>query len=142
MNAAGAAKPMRKLRQAFLVPMMTLPATTSQDLGVIDFPNSGPAAAQADFIRGVLLLHNFQYPRAAAAFQAAQQAAPDFALAYWGEAMTCNHGLSPYLTFESASSSCLRLRPIVRPTLRTTSSLRPRLRGMTTGLERPALVMM
>jgi hypothetical protein len=68
-------------------------AAAEQDLGVIEFPNSGPEAAQADFIRGVLLLHNFQYVQAAEAFRAAQKLAPDFALAYWGEAMIHNHGL-------------------------------------------------
>lgn len=50
-------------------------------LGEIDFPNSGNAAAQAPFIRGVKLLHNFEYPEALASFREAQKADPDFALA-------------------------------------------------------------
>jgi len=62
-------------------------------LGEISFPNSGNAAAQAPFLRGVKLLHNFEYGAAAASFQAAQKADPNFALAYWGEAMAYNHGL-------------------------------------------------
>ena len=61
------------------------------DLGKIDFPNSGPAAAQKHFIEGVLLLHSFEYDHARRAFQKASQMAPDFALAYWGEAMTYDH---------------------------------------------------
>jgi tetratricopeptide (TPR) repeat protein len=62
-----------------------------EGLGHIDFPNSGPAAAQEAFVRGVLLLHSFEYEDAAEAFREAQKVAPDFALAYWGEAMTNCH---------------------------------------------------
>lgn len=60
-------------------------------LGTIDFPTSGPPAAQAAFVEGVLYLHSFEYDAAVAAFRRAQALAPDFAMAYWGEAMTCNH---------------------------------------------------
>jgi tetratricopeptide (TPR) repeat protein len=63
------------------------------DLGSIDFPNSGSAEAQADFLRGVLLLHSFEYEDARNSFLRAQETDPDFALAYWGEAMTFNHPL-------------------------------------------------
>src|SRR5688572_15457079 len=60
-------------------------------LGRIDFPNSGPPAAQAAFLSGVLSLHSFEYDDAAEAFREAQAAAPQFALAYWGEALTHSH---------------------------------------------------
>jgi len=60
----------------------------SEGLGMVSFPNSGQAAAQPPFLRGVLLLHNFEYEDAATAFRAAQAVDPDFALAYWGEALT------------------------------------------------------
>jgi len=62
-------------------------------LGHISFPNSGSAAAQPAFIRGVLLLHSFEYDDAIAAFREAQQVDPGFALAYWGEAMCYNQPL-------------------------------------------------
>lgn len=62
-------------------------------LGSLSFPNSGSAQAQEPFLRGVLLLHSFEFEPAAEAFRAAQQADEDFALAYWGEAMTYNHPL-------------------------------------------------
>jgi len=62
-------------------------------LGSVSFPNSGSASAQASFIRGVLLLHSFEYDDAAKEFAAARQADPAFALAYWGDAMTRTHGL-------------------------------------------------
>ncbi|MGD9560756.1 MAG: tetratricopeptide repeat protein [Pyrinomonadaceae bacterium] len=66
-------------------------STGPVDLGKISFPTSGPAEAQKHFIEGVLLLHSFEYDRARRAFQEASKLAPDFALAYWGEAMTHDH---------------------------------------------------
>jgi tetratricopeptide (TPR) repeat protein len=62
-------------------------------LGTVAFPNSGAAAAQTPFLTGVKALHSFQFDVAADAFRAAQEADPDFALAYWGEAMSFNHPL-------------------------------------------------
>lgn len=86
---AGAAAALTVVMFALALP---LPASTQDAiLGRTDFPNSGPPEAQAPFLDGVLLLHSFEYDRAADAFRAAQRVAPDFALAYWGEAMTHNH---------------------------------------------------
>ncbi|MEO7538994.1 MAG: tetratricopeptide repeat protein [Pyrinomonadaceae bacterium] len=65
----------------------------NESLGEISFPTSGPAEAQKHFIRGVLLLHSFEYGRAKASFAEASSLAPDFAMAYWGEAMTYNHSI-------------------------------------------------
>ena len=62
-------------------------------LGKVDFPNSGARAAQPEFIRGVLYLHSFEYDPAAVAFRKAQSIDPDFAMAYWGEAMANHHSL-------------------------------------------------
>ena len=62
-------------------------------LGEIDFPNSGAAEAQKDFIEGVLYMHNFEYDEAQAAFERARKIDKNFAMAYWGEAMTYNHPL-------------------------------------------------
>ena len=50
-------------------------------------------AAKASFLRGLALLHNFEYDFAAREFRKAQEADPDFVMAYWGEAMTHNHPL-------------------------------------------------
>jgi len=63
-------------------------AAQTPHLGAIDFPTSGAPAAQASFIRGVLLLHSFEYRDAAQAFRDAQRIDRRFALAYWGEALT------------------------------------------------------
>ncbi len=49
--------------------------------------------AKAPFLRGLALLHNFEYAFAAKEFRKAQEADPDFVMAYWGEAMTHNHPL-------------------------------------------------
>lgn len=70
-----------------------MPMPVGDKLGEIEFSNSGNAAAQAPFLRGVKLLHNFEYDEAIDSFQAAEKADPGFALAYWGEAMAHNYTL-------------------------------------------------
>lgn len=70
------------------------PPTSADALGQLSFPTSTRSkAAQAQFERGLLLLHLYEYPDAAKAFQAAQQLDPAFAMAYWGEALTYTHAL-------------------------------------------------
>lgn len=69
-----------------------LPAASVPGLGALSMPTSARSdSAQHAFVRGVLLLHLFEYDRAARAFRAAQAIEPSFALAYWGEAMTATH---------------------------------------------------
>lgn len=62
-------------------------------VGFVRVANEGNAATQPHFQRGLALLHNFEYPAALEAFQAAQKADPGFVLAHWGEAMAHNHPL-------------------------------------------------
>ena len=69
------------------------PAPAKGRFGTVAFANSGAASAQPAFLHGLALLHNFQYEDAASAFQEAQRRDPGFAMAYWGEAMTLNHGI-------------------------------------------------
>lgn len=77
-----------------LLPLLCAGASVAQQTyGEVTFVNSGPAAAQADFLHGLAQLHNFEYDDAAEHFRKAQQIAPDFAMAFWGEAMTKNHAL-------------------------------------------------
>ena len=65
-----------------------------EGLGTLDFPTSTRVpAAQTAFVRGLLLLHLYEYPRAEKAFQEAEKLDPDLALAYWGEALTSTHAL-------------------------------------------------
>jgi tetratricopeptide (TPR) repeat protein len=68
-------------------------SASPQPVGEVSFENSGAAAAQAEFLRGLAQLHNFEYDDAALHFRQAQKIDPDFAMAYWGEAMTKNHGV-------------------------------------------------
>lgn len=79
--------------RGILVGLGVVLATAGQTprLGTIDFPNSGAAAAQPPFLRGVLLLHSFEYGAAAAAFHQAERIDPSFAMAFWGEALTYTH---------------------------------------------------
>ena len=90
---------------------MPVGATDVVDLGSIDFPNSGSKEAQGAFYRGVLLLHSFEYVDAREEFQAAQAIDSDFALAYWGEAMTHNHPLWRQQDLEAARTALERLAP-------------------------------
>ena len=60
----------------------------SSQLGQLSFPTSQSGPSQAAFVRGVLYLHNFEYDEAILAFRQAQQLSPDFAMAYWGEALS------------------------------------------------------
>jgi len=91
-------------------PGAATPATPAT-LGDIRFPNSGAPAAQPAFIRGVLLLHSFEFEDAAEAFREAQHIDPGFALAYWGEAMTYNHPLWREQDRDAALAALGRLAP-------------------------------
>ncbi len=100
------------MRRLSVLLLLLLPSTlSSQTLGKIDFPNSGNPAAQAPFLKGVLLLHSFEYEDAAASFKQAQQADPDFALAYWGEALTYTHPLWNQKDSVAAKAALGRLAP-------------------------------
>jgi tetratricopeptide (TPR) repeat protein len=97
---------------AALVLTVSIPLTAqTQKLGSVSFPNSGSRAAQRPFIRGVLLLHSFEYEDAAAAFREAQRADPGFALAYWGEAMTQTHPVWNEQNLDAARAILDRLGP-------------------------------
>ena len=85
--------------------------TNTSSLGEIDFPTSGSPEAQQPFLRGVLLLHNFEYDDAQAAFRRAQELDPDFAMAYWGEAMTMTHPLWGEQDVQQALKILRRLAP-------------------------------
>ena len=67
--------------------------------------------ANQRFLRGLALLHNFEYSRAAAAFREAQAADPDFVMAYWGEAMTHNHPLWEEQDRTAALAALAKLAP-------------------------------
>src|SRR5687768_3093069 len=89
----------------------TTRASNPVDLGKIDFPTSGPGDAHKHFIDGVLLLHSFEYARARRSFAEASRIAPDFAMGYWGEAMTPDHRIWGEQDRSSALSVLNRLAP-------------------------------
>jgi len=91
--------------------LVRVAAAQTPHLGTIDFPNSGAAAAQAPFIRGVLLLHSFEYGPAAAAFQEAERLDPGFAMAYWGEALTYTHPVWDQQDVDAGRAALQRLAP-------------------------------
>jgi tetratricopeptide (TPR) repeat protein len=86
-------------------------AAQAPSLGRISFPNSGSPAAQPAFVRGVLLMHSFEYDDAIAAFREAERIDPSFALAYWGEAMAYNQPLWYNENVEKARAALNRLAP-------------------------------
>lgn len=86
----------------------------AQALGSISFPTTGAAAAQPYFIEGVKELHSFQFDEAAAAFQKAEQLDPNFAMAYWGEAMSHNHPLWSEVDVPGAKAALEKFTPAMQ----------------------------
>src|ERR1041384_1349541 len=84
----------RLLISVVVVAVLGLNATAQESqLGRVEFPTSGSAKAQALFLRGLAALHSFWYEEALDAFRESTKVEPDFAMGYWGEAMTYNHPL-------------------------------------------------
>jgi tetratricopeptide (TPR) repeat protein len=72
----------------FLVVVVTLPVLAQQDkLGKVTFPTSCDARVQAQFERGVAMLHSYWFTEARKAFDAVVQQDPHCAIAYWGLAV-------------------------------------------------------
>ena len=71
--------------------IFSIASVAQSDVGQVAFANSGSPAAQQPFLHGLALMHSFEYPSAAQDFRKAEAIDPNFAMAYWGEAMTSNH---------------------------------------------------
>jgi tetratricopeptide (TPR) repeat protein len=103
------------LRIVFLFAVFILLASpqlrAQSTVGDVSFANSGAPAVQKDFLRGLAQLHNFEYDDAAAAFRRAEEADPDFAMAYWGEAMTSNHPIWEEQNRRAARNALQKLAP-------------------------------
>ncbi|HEX5410147.1 MAG TPA: hypothetical protein VFW89_10290 [Gemmatimonadaceae bacterium] len=101
---------------------------TIQGLGSIAFPVvSHSSAADTQFVRGVLLLHLFEYDEAAAAFRHAERIDPAMAMAYWGEAMTYTHPVWDEQDLPAARAALAKLAPTA--TAREAMAVTPRERG-------------
>jgi hypothetical protein len=92
-----------------LFPAFAVPASAQSEVGEVAFANSGPLEAQEPFLRGLALLHNFEYPDAAEQFRKAEAVDPDFAMASWGEAMTFTHPVWMQQDLEAARAALGRL---------------------------------
>ncbi len=94
------------------IPVSAILAETIPGLGTATFPTSThSAAAQKDFMHGLLLLHLFEYPRAVMWFVAAEKADPNFAMAYWGEAMTYNHPVWNQVNVQAGRAALAKFGP-------------------------------
>lgn len=68
-------------------------ASASEQLGHVNFPNSCKAEAQPALLKGLALLHSFQYQESESAFRAAADLDGNCAMAHWGKAMALYHQL-------------------------------------------------
>jgi tetratricopeptide (TPR) repeat protein len=125
----------RALSFAWLSIFLYVAAVSAQAprLGAITFPNSGSPKAQADFLRGVAWLHSFAYEDAIDAFRAAQKIDPDFALAYWGEALSFSQPLWFHEEADKARAALSKLGPT--PAIRLAKATTPREKGFLTAVE-------
>ena len=73
--------------------LASVASAQESQLGRVEFPTSGSPQAQQHFLRGLAALHSFWYEEAIEAFRESTKAEPDFAMGYWGEAMSYNHPL-------------------------------------------------
>jgi tetratricopeptide (TPR) repeat protein len=75
-----------------LVCLLALQATAAEErLGKVEFANTCSAAVQAQFDRGVALLHDFWYEEAKRQFQDIYSQDPNCAIAHWGAALSVYH---------------------------------------------------
>jgi tetratricopeptide (TPR) repeat protein len=101
-----------RCRIILLITLLGVTAPVSaqlENVGALTFPTSARPEAQRHFLRGVAILHSFGWKQAIAEFKLAQQAEPDFALAYWGETLCYNHPLSPEADSRSPRAVLARL---------------------------------
>ena len=77
------------LSLAILISSVQLSGQTHQNWNVV-FPTSETSEAQQHFLDGVTNMHLHMFEDAERHFRQAQQLSPDFAMAYWGEALN-NH---------------------------------------------------
>jgi tetratricopeptide (TPR) repeat protein len=94
---------------------------------------SAPADAQREFLRGLAALHTFEYEEANDAFLTAQKLDPDFAMAYWGEAMTYHQTLWGNEDVAAAERILRRLGST--PAARAAKAQSPRDKGLLASLD-------
>lgn len=75
----------------------------------IDFPTSETGAAQEHFLEGVTYMHLHMFEDAEEHFLAAQELSPDFAMAYWGEALNQHRTIWNIHNYDTAREALARL---------------------------------
>jgi tetratricopeptide (TPR) repeat protein len=119
---------------ASYLPDQPAQAQTIPGLGTATFPTSTKSPeAQTAFMRGLLLLHTFEYDDAAKAFQSAEKIDPTFSMAYWGEAMTYNHPVWNQLDVPAGQATLNKLAPT--PEARAAATPDPRQRAYLASVE-------
>jgi tetratricopeptide (TPR) repeat protein len=78
---------------------------TPAELGSVSFQTSCKPDVQADFNRGVALIHSFWHEEARRTFDGIVKADPDCAIAYWGQAMASFHFYSGTQTAADLSAT-------------------------------------
>src|SRR5690348_11562701 len=86
------------------------------------------AAAKARFDQALTALHDFEYEQANAGFLEAERLDPQFALAYWGEAMTYDQLLWHNENVEAGRRALAKLAPT--PAARAGKAANARDRGL------------
>lgn len=72
--------------------LMGDPSNSNNAREAVHFQTSVSGEAHREFIKGVMALHDFWYLQAREHFKKARELDPNFAMAYWGEAMTIPYG--------------------------------------------------
>jgi len=86
------------------------PLSKKEDaLGKITFDITGSEVVKPLFLKGLLLMHSFEFTDAAEAFREAQKTDPSCAMAFWGEAMTYNHAIWQEQDYEAGKNALLKL---------------------------------
>ena len=76
-----------------MAPSAEPPPGDLNKVGKVTFPTSCDSKVQAEFERGVALLHSFFYNEARSVFEGVTKQDPNCAIAFWGIAMTLYHPL-------------------------------------------------
>jgi hypothetical protein len=111
---------MKRLAMIGIVVAMIALGVRAQEsqLGRVEFPTSGSKEAQSHFLRGLAALHSFWYEEALEAFRESTKVDPDFAMGYWGEAMTYNHPLWSEQDIAPARQALLKIKQSAKMTER------------------------
>src|SRR5213594_4382903 len=79
--------PLTSIALVLVLVAITGPALAQDKLGKVTFPTSCDAKVQAQFERGVAMLHSYWFTEARKVFDAVIQQDPKCAMAYWGLAV-------------------------------------------------------